>query len=143
MRRVSTPIRRAAKRLAAVAITALPSKVRSTNSQSKITMTVAPASTTRLCGNMAAPPNCIESAPNSGGKLWKRLSKTIWATPRRNTEAPIVIMISATGLAPRAGSMAKRCKAKPTPVVTMMAMSAANGNGTPASAMKTVVIPPA
>ena len=54
----------------------------------------------------------------------------------------MVIMISATGLAPRAGSMAKRCKANPTPVVTTMAISAANGSGTPAIAMKTVVMPP-
>src|ERR1035437_1978175 len=34
MRRVSTPMSRAARRLAAVAITALPSKLRSMNSQS-------------------------------------------------------------------------------------------------------------
>ena len=136
MRRVLTPISRAARRLAAVAITALPSKVRSMNSHSRMTMTAAPVSTTRLCGRMAAPPNLIGSLPNSGGRLWKRLSKTICATPRRNTEAPMVIMISATGLAPRAGSMAKRCSARPTPVVTAMAISAASGRGTPASASK-------
>ena len=91
---------------------------------------------------MAAPPNWIGSAPNSGGKLWKRLSNTIWARPLRKIEAPIVIMIKATGLAPRAGSIAKRCRANPVAVVTMIAMSAANGTGTPASVRKTVVIPP-
>jgi hypothetical protein len=51
-------------------------------------------------------------------------------------------MIKATDVAPRAGSIAKRCKPRPMAVVAMMARSAASGNGTPACATKTVVIPP-
>ena len=54
----------------------------------------------------------------------------------------MVIMIRTTGLAPRAGSMAKRCSARPTPVVTTTAINAASGSGTPASATNTVVMPP-
>ena len=55
----------------------------------------------------------------------------------------MVIMISATGRRPaRRLRWQSGASANPTPVVTTMAMSAANGSGTPASAMKTVVMPP-
>ena len=142
MRRVLMPISRAASRLAAVATTALPSSVRSMNSHNKTTMTAAAASTTRLCGRMVAPPMWIGSLPNSAGRLWKRRSNTICATPRRKIEAPMVIMISATGLEPRAGSIASRCSASPMPVVSATAISAAIGSGTPATDRNTVVMPP-
>ena len=54
----------------------------------------------------------------------------------------MVMMISATGLEPRAGSIARRCSASPTAVVSAMAMRAASGSGTPAAARNTVVMPP-
>ena len=54
----------------------------------------------------------------------------------------MVMMISVTAEAPRAGSIANWCRAKPTAVATMMASSAASGSGTPAAAAKNVTMPP-
>jgi hypothetical protein len=54
----------------------------------------------------------------------------------------MVIMISTTGLASPAGSMAKRWSSKPTITVATIARSAASGSGTPAAARNTVVMPP-
>jgi len=57
-------------------------------------------------------------------------------------EALVVMMMSTTALAPRAGSIAKRWSASPTITVKTIARHAANGSGTPARARNTVVIPP-
>ena len=54
----------------------------------------------------------------------------------------MVMMISVTALAPRAGSMARRCSSRPTATATTTANSAASGNGNPAAAANTVTMPP-
>jgi hypothetical protein len=57
-------------------------------------------------------------------------------------EAPIVMMIRVTAEAPRAGRIAKRCRARPTRTVTRTASSAASGSGRPAAIRNTVTMPP-
>ena len=54
----------------------------------------------------------------------------------------MVMMISVTAEAPRAGSIARRCSSRPTAVATTIASSAASGSGTPAAAAKNVTMPP-
>ena len=54
----------------------------------------------------------------------------------------MVMMISVTGEAPRAGSIASRCSSNPTAIATTIASSAASGSGTPAAAANTVTMPP-
>ena len=49
-------------------------------------------------------------------------------------EAPMVMMISVTGDAPRAGAMANRYSAMPNKTATTTASSAASGRGMPAAA---------
>src|SRR5437763_421405 len=102
--RVSMPTRRAAISFAAVATIALPIKVRSMKAHSSTRIMTAPASTTRLCGRMAAPAMRIASPPTNGGRVWKRLSNITCAAPRRKIEAPMVMMMSTTAPLPRAGS---------------------------------------
>ena len=82
------------------------------------------------------------SAPNSGGRLWKFLSKITPATPRSRIEAPMVMMISVTAEAPRAGSIARLCSSNPVAVAATTASSMAAGSGTPAAARKNVTMPP-
>ena len=60
-----------------------------------------------LCGNTAAPPTKNGLEPANGGSEWKFLSKTRLATPRSRMEAPMVMMISVTADAPRAGAIAR------------------------------------
>jgi hypothetical protein len=55
---------------------------------------------------------------------------------------PMVMMMSVTADAPRAGSIAKRCSASPTATAARMASTAAIGSGMPAATAKTVTIPP-
>jgi len=69
-------------------------------------------------------------------------ANTTCAAPRRKIEAPMVIMIRATALAPRAGSMAQRWSASPIAAVRTTARSAASGIGTPAAVRNTVDMPP-
>ena len=66
----------------------------------------------------------------------------IAAMPRRKIDAPMVMMINVTADAPRAGSIARRCRRSPTAVATTIASSAARGIGTPAAAAKNVTMPP-
>ena len=83
--------------------------------------------TQKLCGWTAAPNTSTGVSPVKAGSLWNCLSKTIWATPRRRIEAPIVMMISVTAEAPRAGSIASRWRRSPTTTAVPMAISAASG----------------
>ena len=57
-------------------------------------------------------------------------------------DAPMVMMMSETTGAPRAGSIASLLSATPMPAVTTMARTAARGRGSPAAKPKTVIIPP-
>ena len=54
----------------------------------------------------------------------------------------MVMMISVTADAPRAGSIASACSRRPTATAAATAMSAASGSGTPAAAANTVPMPP-
>ena len=54
----------------------------------------------------------------------------------------MVMMISATTEAPRAGSMANLCSASPTTTAATIARGAATHSGTPAANRKNVVMPP-
>ena len=54
----------------------------------------------------------------------------------------MVMMISVTADAPRAGSIARRCSRSPTTTAATMAIRAASGSGTPAASAKTVPMPP-
>ena len=54
----------------------------------------------------------------------------------------MVMMISVTAEAPRAGSIASRCSSRPTATAATIASSAASGSGTPAAAANTVTMPP-
>ena len=58
------------------------------------------------CGVSVAPSTSIGWSPEKLGSRWNCLSKTTWARPRRKIDAPMVMMISVTTLAPRAGSIA-------------------------------------
>ena len=89
-----------------MASTARPVRVRVKNSQRPTKTATAPASTQRLCGRMVAPRIRIGVSPEKAGKRWSCLSKTSCATPRMKIEAPMVMMISDTTGAPRAGSIA-------------------------------------
>ena len=66
------------------------------------------------------------SSPEKAGKRCSCLSKTICAVPRRKIEAPMVMMISATTEALRAGSIASLLSAMPTATATRIAASAAS-----------------
>ncbi|MNT97674.1 hypothetical protein D3C72_2400490 [compost metagenome] len=57
-------------------------------------------------------------------------------------DAPMVMMISDTTGAPRAGPIASLFSATPMAAVTVMAISAASGSGRPASKANTVIMPP-
>ena len=105
--------------------------MRSRNSHSATNTASPPPSTQRLCGKSVAPRISIGRSPEKAGNWWNCLSKTIWATPRMNIDAPMVMMIKVTGEAPRAGSMARRCRSSPTITAVRMAMMAASGSGTP------------
>ncbi len=70
------------------------------------------------------------------------MSNTTAATPRSRIEAPMVMMISVTGDAPLAGSIASRCSAMPTRTATASASRAASGSGMPAATAKKVTMPP-
>ena len=74
---------------------------------------MAPASTQSDCGRMVAPRIWIGVSPEKAGKRWSCLSKTSCATPRMKIEAPMVMMMSETTGAPRAGSMASLLSATP------------------------------
>ena len=91
---------------------------------------------------MVAPRIWIGVSPEKAGKRWSCLSKTSCATPRMKIEAPMVMMMSETTGAPRAGSMASLLSATPTAAVPAMAISAASGSGRPAMCAKTVIMPP-
>ena len=129
-------------RLLAVASTALPVRVRVKNSQSATKTATAPAITQRLCGSSVAPPMRIGASPEKLGKRCSCLSNTTCATPRMKIEAPMVMMMSETTGAPRAGSMASLFSATPTAAVSRIASSAASGRGTPAWKAKKVIMPP-
>ena len=112
------------------------------NDHSETTIAPAPMSTIRLCGSSAAPPIIHGSVPAKAGNEWKFLSNTMAEMPRRKIEAPMVMMISVTADAPRAGSIANWCSKSPTAVATTIASRAAIGSGTPAAAAKNVTMPP-
>ena len=84
-------------------------------SHSRTKTATAPASTQRLCGRIVAPMMRIGVSPEKAGKRWSCLSKTSCATPRMKIEAPMVMMMSDTTGAPRAGSIASLLSATPTP----------------------------
>ena len=84
----------------------------------------------------------IGAVPENDGRVWNCLSYTTWARPRRNTDAPIVMMIKATTDAPRAGSIAKRWISSPMTVVAITARMAAAASGSPSDVRNHVVMPP-
>ncbi len=67
------------------------------------------------------------------------MSNTIAAIPRRKMDAPMVMMMSVTADAPRAGSIASRYSKSPTTTETQTARTAASGSGTPAAVAVGVV----
>ena len=114
---VLMPTSCAASRLFEVASTARPVSVLVKKSQRPTKTATAPASTQRLCGRMVAPRIWIGVSPEKAGKRWSCLSKTSCATPRMKIEAPMVMMMSETTGAPRAGSIASLLSATPTAAV--------------------------
>ena len=139
---VLMPTSCAASRLFEVASTALPVSVLVKNTQSPAKTASAPKSTQSAWGRMVAPMIWIGVSPVKAGKRWSCLSKTSWATPRMKIQAPMVMMMSDTTGAPRAGSIASLLSATPTPAVATIAASAASGIGRPAMLAKTVIMPP-
>src|SRR3989304_2605276 len=73
----------------------------------------AAAITHRLCGTMVAPAIAIGSSPVNAGRAWIFLSHTSAPRPRSRIEAPMVMMMSVTTDAPRAGSAANLRGARP------------------------------
>ncbi|CFN71817.1 Uncharacterised protein [Bordetella pertussis] len=142
MNRVLIPTRRAARRLFEVASTARPISVLVKNSHRTMNTATAPPIIHRLCDRMVAPSTCIGSSPENAGRLWICLPNRLCTAPRMKIEAPMVMMMSETTGAPRAGSIARRFNATPVAAVTAMASSAASGSARPAPCAKTVIMPP-
>ena len=91
-----------------------------------------PPITQRFCGSSVAPPRCSGVSPEKCGMAWKFLPQMSWATPRRKIDAPMVMMMSVTTEAPRAGSTANFSSARPIATVASAASTRANRKGTPA-----------
>ena len=116
--------------------------MRPKNHDSPATASPAPASTHRLCGSSVAPNRWIGWSPENAGSACTRLSHTSWARPRRNSETPIVMMISVTVPAWRAGSIASFSTSSPTITAAATASSTATGSGRPVASRLTALMPP-
>ena len=110
---VLMPTSCAASRLFEVARTARPVSVLREEDPEADEDGEAPASTQSDCGRIVAPRIWIGVSPEKAGKRWSCLSKTSCATPRMKIEAPMVMMMSETTGAPRAGSIASLLRATP------------------------------
>ena len=91
---------------------------------------------------MVAPAMAMGRSPLNGGRLWKLRSQITWAAPRRKIEAPMVMIMSVTTEAPRAGSTANFSSAMPTMVAAATASRMASGMGRPSATSETVAMPP-
>ena len=95
--------------------------------QSASTIASVTPSTHRLCGRSVAPTIAIGRSPENGGSACSFLSQTSVARPRRKIDAPMVMMISVTTGAPRAGSTANFSSASPTSAAATTASGIASG----------------
>ena len=140
--RTLMPTNCAASRLCEVASNALPSSVRPKNHDSSSTIAKVTPSTHRLCGRMVAPAIWMGASPEKGLSAWIFLSHVSVARPRSRIEAPIVMMISVTTEAPRAGSTANFSSRRPSNAATATARTTATGRGRPESTSHTLLMPP-
>ena len=91
---------------------------------------------------MVAPATAIGVSPVNGLSACRFLSHTSIASPRRKIDAPIVMMISVTTEAPRAGSTANFSSARPTSAAATIASGIASRYGNPLAVSDTVAMPP-
>ena len=141
-KRTLTPHNCAASGLCEAASIALPISVRLKNQPSSSTMASVTPSTHRLCGRIVAPASSIGLSPEKGCIACSFLSHTRVANPRSRMEAPIVMMMSVTTEAPRAGSTANFSSASPTAAAASTAIGIATGGGSPELASDTAAMPP-
>ena len=141
-RPVSMPTSRAASGLWAAASIALPWRVWLKKAHKAAATAQVTPRIHKDCGWSTAPLTTIGASPLIGGSEWKFLPRRTPAIPRSRIEAPMVTMIRLTTVEPRAGTMPKRWRAKPTRTAMSTAAAAASGKGRPAAATNTVPIPP-
>ena len=117
--------------------------VRPKNQPSSSTMaSVTPEHPQALRQDASRRASSIGVSPENGCSACRFLSQTSVARPRSRIEAPMVMMISVTTEAPRAGSTANFSSARPTAAAASTATGIASGSGSPASASDTVAMPP-
>ncbi len=139
---VLMPTSCAASLLCEVASIALPCKVRVKNHASTATMTSVTPNTHRLCGSIVAPSTSSGWSPEKAGSACVPLPSFTCTSPRMNSEAPMVMMISVTTSAFFAGSMASFSTSRPPSAAAATAMAMASGSGMPCELINAAAMPP-
>ena len=86
--------------------------------------------------------NAIGCSLENPGRLCMPLPQTSWARPRRNSETPMVMMISVTVPAWRAGSIASFSTTSATSTAAATASGSATPRGSPAAHRVAALMPP-